>query len=499
MSGRKSSEVNGLLARGRDARNAGTGNFLNSFHLLKAISSNQKEIEEIHDRIDSQKLEITPESKQEFPQESKQIQEQFDNIKKENVKVDYTKDIKEAEAEKRRIDEELQSADQEQDRIAARIRSKSHYCDNEYRDARKLVKKYQENAEAKTSLMTKIARMFQDSKQKLLKKKNLDSRREQVVSKSKELNEKAAKITELRKKAVDAKSYIQDAFRKIDTGLAEKFMKTGYAALKKEVDSFKSLVDAAVVEKVSHLSEEISIFSNQLDQRYSDYLARFEEVEDAIKGNKNSLGTGSASYADPMDYAKNKEDASKISVLDYLKEYSDKHDLIDAINNGIKKAEDLFEAENFDAAEQQAEENTKMIEQAQEYASLLQEHMITNYYTVKDMRRVMKQMGFEVGAYKIDGHIKNGWTISASNPNGEKIDFTKIYVDDEGKPKIDIDHKTTGDCPAKWSEITAAFEEIGVFMETIKMENGKIVMDKRGAKADTDVVGEAGKDVIVQH
>lgn len=57
----------------------------------------------------------------------------------------------------------------------------------------------------------------------------------------------------------------------------------------------------------------------------------------------------------------------------------------------------------------------------------------------------MKSMGFETGAYKIDGHIKNGWKISASNPNGENIDFTKVFMDDAGKMNIEIDHKTLGD------------------------------------------------------
>lgn len=48
MSGRKSTEVNGMLARGKNAREAGMGNFLtNLIESKKKLSKNQKEINEI--------------------------------------------------------------------------------------------------------------------------------------------------------------------------------------------------------------------------------------------------------------------------------------------------------------------------------------------------------------------------------------------------------------------------------------------------------------------
>ena len=113
--------------------------------------------------------------------------------------------------------------------------------------------------------------------------------------------------------------------------------------------------------------------------------------------------------------------------------------------------------------------------------------MIENFYVAKDMTNVMKKMGFETGAYKIDGNIKNGWKISASNPNGENIDFTKVFVDDDGKMNIEIDHKTMGDCPSKWSDITAEFEEVGIYIENITMENGGVVVSKRGKKQEGQI------------
>ena len=70
------------------------------------------------------------------------------------------------------------------------------------------------------------------------------------------------------------------------------------------------------------------------------------------------------------------------------------------------------------------------------------------------------------------------------NPNGENIDFTKVFMDDAGKMNIEIDHKTLGDCPSRWGEICNKFEDMGIYIEKIVMENGSVVLDKRSGKSE---------------
>ena len=173
-------------------------------------------------------------------------------------------------------------------------------------------------------------------------------------------------------------------------------------------------------------------------------------------------------------------------------------ELADSIKQEINKSKKLLDEEKFKEVETSIEECADLINKANEYASILQEHMIENFYVAKDMTNVMKKMGFETGAYKIDGNIKNGWKISASNPNGENIDFTKVFVDDEGKMNIEIDHKTIGDCPSKWSDITAEFEEAGIYIENITMENGGVVVSKRGKNQENNSSNSESGNTVMQ-
>lgn len=495
MSGRKSSEVNGLLSRGILARKSCDENFKNKMGLNKKIlRANQQELDAIYDRINSQTINITPESKQEFPKESRHIQEQFDRIKRENVKVDYTKEINEADREEKEIDSELKQADNEHENIRRAIQRKSDYCDPEYRRANELVQLYQTIAEKKNKLLSKDTNKAQQSSQIAIKYRKLEKQMEQIATAARELNERAQQITQLRAKATDSKKYIQKEYDSIDADLAMKFLPEKRQSLENEVKQFMQMDDEQVVGQVTAFAEKVSVFSAELDEKYSEYLARVDEVETMIDANRESLNSEKNFYHEPVDYFKNKDNAKKIDLLAYLTEYSDKKELVEQIKAGIKNAQELLDAEKFDEAESQAQKNDELISQANQYAALLQEHMIENFYVAKDITKVMKEMGFETGAYKIDGQIQNGWRISASNPNGETIDFNKVFIDDAGKVSIEINHKTMGDCPSKWDEICKNFEDMGIFIEKLTMENGVDVYNKREklVHADQDVSPDEG-------
>jgi len=496
MSGRKSTEVNGMLARGKNARESGVSNFIgNILNAKKKLSDNQKDINSICDQINKTNINISDESKSEFPEESKELQNKYNEIKRQSEKVDYSSDIKAAENEQATLDNELQNADKKQESIRSRIKNKDWYCDEEYNEASKLVQVYKKISEKKNNLISKLKSKVQKSDQDVVKYQNLQKQMGQVVDAEKNLNKKSLKIVELRAKATDSKQYIKETFEKINPTLAVKFCESEYKELHNELNAFYSMSDDRVIETVNKISEKISILSRKVDQRHTEYLARVEMIETGIKANENSLKISSNFYFEPIDYFKNKDEATQISVLDYLAEYSDKKELIDSIKQGIEKSKRLLDEEKFEEAESSIEECADLINKANDYASILQEHMIENFYVAKDMTNVMKKMGFETGAYKIDGNIKNGWKISASNPNGENIDFTKVFVDDEGKMNIEIDHKTMGDCPSKWSDITAEFEEVGIYIENITMENGGIVISKRGKKIDDIRDTENGNNV----
>ena len=111
MSGRKSTEVNGLLARGKDARNAGNANYLKHISTAeKNVKTNQEKITEISRRVREQRLIIGQDCKDQFPEEAKQLEEQFDSLRRANQPVDNGKDLEAFQKRRQKIETELQKA-----------------------------------------------------------------------------------------------------------------------------------------------------------------------------------------------------------------------------------------------------------------------------------------------------------------------------------------------------------------------------------------------------
>lgn len=91
--------------------------------------------------------------------------------------------------------------------------------------------------------------------------------------------------------------------------------------------------------------------------------------------NEDSLSTQNNFYFEPIDYFKNKDNAKKIALIDYLSEYSDKHEMVKKIEDCMTKSKELLESEKFDEADRIIYECSELITKANEYAALLQEHI----------------------------------------------------------------------------------------------------------------------------
>lgn len=486
MSGRKSTEVNGLLARGKDARNAGNANYLKNISTAeKILRTNQKKILEINSRIAEQQMEISKVCLSEFPKETQQLKNQFDSLCKANQPMNYEKTLNAFQKKQQELETNLQKADEEAERIRQRIRNKEWYCDEEYRDANKLLKTYKQIAAEKNSLVTEMNQRAQLSNKELIQYQNLEKQILQVCSAYRQLEDRANRLAKLHKKASEARDYIHKAIGKIDRQLAEKFLGNEYRDLKQKCAAFENLSEEEIIKRVAAMSEQIGLFENHLNICYEQFLENREKAEEAIRGNRQLLKPENNFFYDPVDYAKNKESARKIDLLEYLADFSEKQEMINRIQSGLSQAEEYLQAERFDEAEKQAQQNQELIRQAAEYASMLQEHLIENFYVAKDIRGVMRQMGFETGAFKIGGNVKNGWKISAKNPGGDIIDFTQVFIDDSGEVKVEIDHQTRGNCPSKWEDICRALDDVGIHIEKVDVVNGGNVLNRREKKSDS--------------
>ncbi len=494
MSGRKSTEVNGLLARGKNARDAGNASYEHTFRAAEEIlKKNELKIGEINTRLSGEKLQIDAGCRSEFPKEAEQLETSIKKITQANKRVSYQRTLQEFQKSAKKIDAELMKADQESDSIRQRIKNKNWYCDAEYREADALLSRYQNIAQQKNNLSAQLYKAAQDSTQDLIKYENLETLFSNTQEAYKRLQEQANEIRALRSKAKEAKEYINKQFQETDPALAEKFLPDDYRVLADEVKKFGALSDQQAVQQVTIMSETITMFLNRVQQCHVRFLEQKKQAETALHGNRELLSTSKYFYFEPIDYFKNKEHAVKIPLLDYLSAYSDQNEMVRSIEAGIDQIEELIKEENFETACQQADRNTELIQKAAGYAAKKQEHLIENFYVARDIKKVMIDMGFETGATKLGGNIKNGWRITAKNPGGESIDFTQVFIEDDGEVKINIDHKTAGNCSSEWAEICSALDDAGIHIEKIDMENGTNVLNKREGQTVSQTIQESAQ------
>lgn len=483
MSGRKSTEVNGLLARGKDARDAGNTSYSHVFHMAeKILRKNESKITEISSRLSDEIFQIDKRCRTEFPKETKQLESSLQGIVEANRGISYHQILQGFQILAKQFEDELKLADKQGDKIRKKIKDKEWYCDDEYEEADRLLSKYQRIAQEKNRLVSKIHNTVQGSSQDLIRYENLEVQFLKIREAYERLWKRTTEIQELRSKAEQAKKYIEKIFLDVNPDLAKKFMSDEYSKLSDEVQQFCSLDDCQAVQNITAISERISVFSNHLQQCHIRFLEQKKRAETALDDNRKLLSTDKYFYHDPIEYFKKKENAMKIPLLDYLSAYSDQSEIIHSVEEGISLAEELVRNEEYDAAYEQADKNMELIEKAAAYAQIKQEHLMENFYAARDIKKVMINMGFETGAMKIGGNIKNGWRITAKSPGGESIDFSQVLIKDDGEVKIDIDHKTVGSCSSQWGDICGALDDVGIHIERIDMENGSNVINKRSGK-----------------
>lgn len=497
MSGRKSSEVSALLARAGDARVAGNANFQNNFDMaIDLLESYEKRIKEICQNMSGMKVILNQNSYDEFQEESVRLESQFKNLLAEVEQKNYSSVISTFKMTRQKLDKRLKDADKENDRISNIIKNQNWYLDQEYSEADKLVGIYKNISSEKNALISSINSKVKDGTVYKTYCENKESQLQALTDSMEDLNQKAEKIV-LCKQASEAKDHLQNAFNDIDKDIANKFMKDEYLTLKETIDDVKKHSDQDVMREVSKISEKISSFANKLDACYSEYKLKKEKAEIALAENERLLSVDTNYFFDSVDYAKNKNAAEKISALDYVQEYGSRNELVDVVKNGLDKLNELIKKEEFEQAYAQAAENEENINKVIEYAALLQEHRITDYYNTKDIRKILNDLGYEAGAYKIDGSVKNGWRIEATNANGARFDFTKIFVEDDGKVTINMYQKVAGDCANASEDISNAMMRNGMFVKKIFMEDGTVVVDRTARKAQTST-SQTQRDVKQQ-
>lgn len=474
MSGRKASEVSSLLSRGAEARRAGQTNFNSITSSSKSnIEKKEKEIKSIVDDIKNINLNISSDAKNEFSEEAKQLGDDLESIKKKAILKGY--DVNFIDSGIKEVTSKLKRADNESAELRNIIRAKPHYCDPEYARADKLVKEYRDINRLQNSIKDKANRLSNEIDVDLSNTKALLSQAKGIEKNIQELNKKAIEVVNLRKEANKAKDFIVSMVSDIDSSIANKFMKNEYEEVVKLKDKLLNSEDKYVIENINNISEKISIFKNNLQKIHEEFEAKKSEAEQTLKSVEESILKNK--FYNPMEFIKNDKEAKQIELFTFLNIYV-KGQFVNEIEEGINNAQDLINKENFEGANDISKSTMELIEKAVNYATVKQENILKNAYIALDIRNVMRNMNYKTNASIIDNDITNGFRITCE-VGDELIDFDKVFVDDDGKPTIDIDHteSVSGTCANKWPAIQQGLADAGIFVKDIT-KNGVSVIDK---------------------
>lgn len=405
----------------------------------------------------------------------------FDDSAYDRLMSGYEKADREAERVRQALNRKIQS----------QSRRDPWYCDDEYNDARGVQNKYQSLAQDVNALQREYsgqcsAASVAEAKadKKLAQAKNLERAME-------ELEEKACRMRELRKKASEAKASVQEDFSGIDQKIAGKFLMEEYKGLESQVAQFAGISDQEAVEGCGGMLSAIEAFKGRLQMEYSRFLERQGMVRAQIDSLQNRVSH--KAYSHPEDEFRSGGKKEMNSLLEFLQQYG-KGSYVEEIGNACEKMEQLFAQEQFDKAEQTVKQATELVDKASEFAALTHENRMKTIFNMLSIQQAMIDLNYDVKVTKNkDGD--DGYCVECS-AGDECIKFGRVAVVEDGKAIIDIDHReaTKGTCVASWHDIRKRLSEEGLFIEDIK-KNGKSIHEPNSGQKRQ--AGEQGAGIAL--
>lgn len=487
MSGKKSSEVAAVLKRAEKTRAATEANYNRSVtgHLQK-IRECGEQIKQLEKELAGIQCVISQTADAELSSEAESLRNEWNKTNKDFTVASNVKSLEKQLADKKATyDAELHQLDEQADNIRRIIRSKSWYCDEEYREAERIhheLKQLNNNKNAFLQEMEMAERKISEAEIRL---KRLYEQKLLLTERINELNQRADDIASLRQEAQKAKSCVKQMFGKIDSAIAGKFMAAEYGTLQSEMSEYDKLNDADAVQKLQQIMEHISDFNSRLDAAYSAWKEAKERTEQFLHKTDALLSEGK--YYHPKDYLVLQEKACSMTLFAFLAEYSD-NSYEQQYEQIMKQARELFQAECFDESCKMLSEATEIIHKASEYAGTLQNQLIGSFQLAVDSRDIMMNLGYQVKTKFLNGkNAADGFRVTCTMGD-EIIDFEKVMVDADGKVTLNIDH-TEGEksCGSTWKVLKDALNENGIPMTDVKKNGNSVIYSGgQGQRNDND-------------
>lgn len=476
MSGRKSCEVSGLLSRGSETRKTSENSFKKVLNTAeKELKKWTKEHNETIIFLNESKLAFSQEAESELSDEVAQILAMYKNVVESVDNQNYS--LVEIREKNFKLEVRLEEIDEESAKIHDTIRGKSHYCDEEYRQANELLKELKSIASKRNQLASEANRIKTASALQAEQSSNSCKQVKKYQEEVERLNEKARKIVELRQKAEEATAYLLSAIESISPEQGNKFMKNEYAQVLGIKDTVTSLSQQELVSQFDVLQGEISKFQNKLLEKVMDFEKERDETE-LILSEVEVLLTQDSFY-DPLDYIKNKDNAKKIVLCDFLNEYGSCQ-YVGEIQQTFQEAKKAYQKETFSLSKEKSEALRAILEKATEYGNLKQENMIKTAHLTLDVRELMRNLNYSAKATAIGGNPSNGFSLVCTIGD-ETINFDKVLIDDDGKVQLEVDHteSASGTCGTRWNNLQQEFLNKGIPMTDVLKNNHSILYGKK--------------------
>lgn len=473
MSGRKSSEVAGVLAQGEKVRKMGDESYTEQIErdIKKALESIKKAKDEKKNVLDYE-TSLAPEAAKMFRKEGEEKVKKFSDLKQKISGMSFQESEAGAIQQKlKELDNALATADNEGKAIRNAIRGKRNgwYCDEEYRRAQNLVKEYKNLRNQRIELSRRAEGLRKDASQA----QNALVADIQILKAVKEAIETMNETAKKRQESDAMRKNLNNLMTQLPAKEAEKFFASEYAALKSEMEETVNLSDDALIAAFRDKFARVSDFKTRLEERINLWKQQKADAEESLRSIEERADF---SLIGPVEYFNKKERGEKAALFEYLKQYANQ-DLSGTYDKSLKEAKSLMQQEKFVECMEVLQKMSDLVNDARDKATALQESMLKKTELAGAIQRVMIDMRYNVKTRIIDDNPDNGFRITC-NVGDEIIDFDRIDIDNDGKVIVNIDHTEAigGTCKNSWPKIAERLQDEGIPVTNVTTADGRSVL-----------------------
>ena len=470
MSGRKSSEVAGVLKQGEAVRQMTDGIYSSQiekdFDNCRRILSKIKELQTQSEKMSS---ELNQEARNMFANEAEVQLNDFKAIQKSLMQLEASEETGEnIRRQLKNLDKQLADADNEAEDIRRSIRGKDWYCDEEYSRAQKLVRTYKRLRDQRVNLQHQMTQITQSASQRLNQAQSMYNRLNKLKSQIEDMNEVARK----RQESDVMRNELKQALQNIPVNWAEKFFDTEYKGLQETVDRAIAENDDTLIRTFKNVYGTVTTFKTKLDARIEEWQQQKSDAESWIKKVED---LAKIELIGPIDYYNDGENGQKVGLFDYIQQYGNKDYQTDYRKN-LDEARTKIQHESFIEATELLKKTAEIVTNARDYAAELQESMLKKTELAGAIQNVMADLKYNVDLSILNDNPNDGYKITCSIGD-EIIEFDRVDIDNEGNVIVDINHKEAigGTCQNSWKDITHRMREAGIPITNVKKGDKSVI------------------------